>query len=478
MEISRRKFLGAAGAAAATVALRPIFRLTQAIAEQDVPPPRYNIVCIMTDDQDYASLPVMRHLCSYPHGSWIEFDNFICNDGICGPSRASLYTGLYSRNHGITSNTVTKQFNTEVHTLPVWLKSAGYTTAMFGKYLYGNAKIKPTPPGWDHFKRSGLAKSVETDAVAFLRTVQEPFFMMASPIDPHIRAKPQPQYRNTNVWVPPVDPPSFNEDTSDKSSWVIKAAEKPGRINGLRAERIRAHRALLGVDDMIMAIIDQLRSRNMLNNTVICFTSDNGFLWGEHKLIRKHWHFEEVVHLPLLMRFPGLDGENRRETRVVGMVDLAPTFAHIAGAQPSRELDGRSLLPLLNDPSVYWDEGVLLEKFPERRAEFQFTGVRVAGWTYVAFHNGEEEMYNMSADPYQLTNLAYMPEYGEMKHLLISKMSALIQREPRPTATPTITPTPTDTPTPTPTDTPTPTPTDTATPTPTDTATPTDPPTP
>ncbi len=482
MPVSRRQFLGAAGAMAALLAAQPILRFARAVSAQA--PPRYNIVCVMTDDQDYASLQVMRHLRSYPRGSWIEFDNFICNDGICAPSRASLYTGLYSRNHGITSNPLAKRFNTETHSLPVWLKSAGYTTAMIGKYLFGSKKIDPVPPGWDYFKQGGLVEMVGRDTLAFLGNVQGPFFLMAAPIDPHKKAKPQKKYNNADVWMPPADPPSFGEDTSDKSTWTNKAKQKkPNTIKGLRAERKRAHQALLGVDDLVLAIVEKLESRNMLDNTVICFLSDNGFLWGEHGLAYKHWHYEEVVHLPMLMRFPGLNGQNRRESRVAGIVDLAPTFAAIAGATPTRPLDGRSLLPIIQDPAEFWDEGVLLEKFPENKANFTFTGVRVPGWTYVVFHNTEEEMYDLSADPYQLDNVAYHPDYAEIKRLLIARMDALINGGPRPTATPTITSTPTATETPTatstPTETPTPTstPTETTTPTPTETTTPTETPT-
>lgn len=468
--------MGAAGAVTTSLALQPLIRLVQSARAQLAP--RYNIICVMTDDQDYASLRVMRHLKSYPCGSWIEFDNFICNDGICGPSRASFYTGLYTRNHGITSNPLAKTFNTEVHSVPVWLKSAGYTTAMIGKYLFGLAsKIKSTPPGWDYFKGSLLTNDVQKEVTKYLQTVAEPFFLVAAPIDPHIRAQPQRKYQKTPVWVPEVDPPGFGEDISDKSTWVKKDQERPRRIKALRKERMRAHQALLGVDDMILAIVEQLEARGMLDNTVICFLSDNGVLWGEHGLVRKHWHYEEIIHLPLLIRYPDLDGENRVENRIVSMVDLAPTFAAIAGAVPSRPLDGRNLLPMINEPETYWDEAVLLEKFPEKKAEFSFTGVRVPGWTYVVFSNFEEEMYDLTNDPYQLENLAYRPEYTEMKRLLIAKMNSLISGDPRPTPTftPTATPTDTATPTVTPTSTPTSTPTNTATPTstPTETATPT-----
>ena len=306
MKLTRKQFLRSAGAVAATFALRPVIRFTKDVIADSAP--RYNIICIITDDQDYDSLRVMRHLRSYPHGSWLEFDNFVCNDGICGPSRASLYTGLYTRNHGITSNGLSKTFNSETHSLPVWMKSAGYTTAMIGKYLYGASRINPKPPGWDVFNKGGHINSVQTQVMEYLKTVQEPFFLIAAPVDPHIRARPLSKYRQTPVWVPETDPPSFYEDVSDKSSWVKKHQNPLGRIKSLRLERIRAHQALLGVDDFIQAVVDNLVTENMLDNTVICFLSDNGFLWGEHGLVRKHWHYEEAIHVPLLMRYPGLGG--------------------------------------------------------------------------------------------------------------------------------------------------------------------------
>lgn len=471
MRMNRREFLAAAGAVTASLALPRFMRYVQSAVQL---PPRFNIISIMTDDQDSASLPVMRHLMSYPHGSWINFTNHICSDGICGPSRSSYLTGLYTRRHGVTSNKKVTQLD-DAHTVAVWLKAAGYRTGLFGKYLFGSKKI-PTPRGWDVFEGDGgRAGPLTAPATAFIRDSAGPFFLCVNPVDPHMNARPQPPYINAPVWVPP-DPPSFNEDVSDKASWVYNARSGKSKIKALRAERVKAHRALLGVDDLVMRIIDTLESTGKLDETVICFTSDNGFLWGEHNLIRKHWHYEEVVRVPLLMRYPGLPG-NRVESRVVGNIDLAPTFAAIAGATPTRTIDGRSLLPIIQSPGTFWDEGVLLEKFADGRSDFSFTGVRMPGWTYVVYHNGEKELYDLTADPFQLTNLANRPEHAAMQDTLEAKMRALLTGDPRPTATFTSTPTPTDTATPTPTDTPTPTPTDTptqtATPTPTDTGTPT-----
>ncbi len=444
MRMSRRGFLITAGATAATLALPRVIRLAQSAAQL---PPRFNIVTIMTDDQDSASLPVMRNLMSYPHGSWINFTNGICSDGICGPSRSSFLTGLYTHRHGVTSNNKVTKLD-DAHTVAVWLKAVGYRTGLFGKYLFGSKKI-PTPRGWDVFEgQGGRAGPLTAPATAFIRNSTGPFFLCVNPVDPHMKARPQPPYLNAPVWVPP-DPPSFNEDVSDKASWVQKAQSRKAQIKTLRAERVKAHRALLGVDDLVMRIIDTLESAGKLDETVICFMSDNGFLWGEHNLIRKHWHYEEVVRVPLLMRYPGLTG-NRAESRVVSNIDLAPTFAAIAGATPTQSLDGRSLLPMIQSPATYWDEAVLLEKFADGRSDFSFTGVRLPGWTYVVYHNGEEELYDLTADPFQLTNVAGRPEYAAQQDLLEAKMRALLNGDPRPTPTFTSTPTPTDTGTPTP----------------------------
>ncbi len=374
MKLTRRQFLNAAGVVGASIALRPAIRFARSVAAQAAP--RYNIICIITDDQDSASLPVMRHLMSYPHGSWINFTNGICNDGICGPSRASFLTGLYTRHHGVTSNRQVNRFDPS-NALPVWLKAAGYRTGLFGKYLFGSKKIPP-PPGWDEFKGDGgLANSLVAPAINFISTASGPFFLCVNPVDPHMAAKPKPPYNRTAVWVP-SDPPSFYEDISDKASWVERMKVGRNSVNTLRKERVRAHQALLGVDDLVMRIIDTLTATGKLDDTVILYTSDNGFLWGEHNLIRKHWHFEEVIRVPMLMRYPDLVG-NRVESRVVSNLDMAPTFAAIAGVAPGRPTDGRNLLPMIERPQTFWDEAVLLERFPDGRADFSFTGVRVAG---------------------------------------------------------------------------------------------------
>lgn len=181
--------------------------------------PRYNIICMMTDDQDAASLPVMRHLTSYPHGSWVNFNNAVCNDAICAPSRACLLTGQYSHHHGVIKNGLGSEMN-EAQSLPVWLKSAGYRTALFGKYQngWGKGRHNYKPQGRDVFEgKGGLSDALVEPATGFIRNTNGPFFLCVNPVDPHFFAKPPARYKTSNVWVPP-EPPSFGEDVSDKPS--------------------------------------------------------------------------------------------------------------------------------------------------------------------------------------------------------------------------------------------------------------------
>lgn len=479
--VSRRGFLRGAAfglTAAATAPLAGRVAGTAAAAFQAPSISKHNIIVIMTDDQAASSMPVMRKLMARPHGSWVTFNNAVCNDPICAPSRATFFSGQHSHKHGVIKNGWDNRLD-ETRTVPVWLKGAGYRTALYGKYQNGWAKKKkrPTPPGWDIFVPSGgLADGLVEPATDFIRHTAEPFFLCVTPVDPHFWAKPPARYKGVDVYVPPQPPNLWEADVSDKPSYVQKAQNKKGKINRYRKELVQAQRALLAVDDLVQEIIDTLEQSGKLENTVIVFLSDHGFLFGEHNLIKKHWPYEEAIRIPLMIRFPGVAG-NRDESRVVSNVDLASTFCEIAGVVPTAPQNGRSLVPLIKNPGIYWDEAALLEKHIDGRGDFEFFGVRTAGWTYVEYSNGEKELYDLTADPYQLENQANKPAYSAKQAELKARMEALLAGEHPPvaTATPTATateiPTETSTPTSTATTEPSPTATNTVEPTATTEAT-------
>lgn len=142
--VSRRGFLRGAAfglTAAATAPLAGRVAGTAAAAFQAPSISKHNIIVIMTDDQAASSMPVMRKLMARPHGSWVTFNNAVCNDPICAPSRATFFSGQHSHKHGVIKNGWDNRLD-ETRTVPVWLKGAGYRTALYGKYQNGWAKKK------------------------------------------------------------------------------------------------------------------------------------------------------------------------------------------------------------------------------------------------------------------------------------------------------------------------------------------------
>ncbi len=179
---------------------------------------RKNVVVIITDDQDTASLPVMRKLMAFPGGSWVNFTNGFVNDSICCPARATMLTGQYAHHHGVIGNGYGDLLD-DTNTLPVWLDQAGYQTGMFGKYLNEfpwDRGAGYVPPGWDAFKPGGGQVSDQTeDAVEFIQGSTAPYYLYVAYKAPHTPATPEAQYADADVYVAP-DSPNLNEaDVSD-----------------------------------------------------------------------------------------------------------------------------------------------------------------------------------------------------------------------------------------------------------------------
>jgi arylsulfatase A-like enzyme len=163
------------------------------------------------------------------------------------------------------------------------------------------------------------------------------------------------------------------------------------------------------VDEGVDALVGALRASGRLENTLIVFASDNGFLWGEHRLpYRKSSPYEESVRIPLVVRWDRAVPGPRSDASVVGNVDLAPTFAAAAGVEaPGSE--GASLLPLLRGAGAPWRKEILLEHLRgtegyEREVP-TYCGVRSPRWKYVAYQTREEELYDLRRDPLELDSL-------------------------------------------------------------------------
>jgi len=434
--------------------------------------PRPNVVVIMTDDQDYQSMPVMRKLLTYPQGSWINFTNMYSPTSICSPARAVMLTGQYASNNGVYGNNLGAELD-DANTLNVWLDDAGYRTGVFGKYVHHHSNKSLV--GWDDYEMVNVNVDKLTQlSIDFINDQDSPFFLWVAYRAPHKVANPPARYKTVDAYMPPQSP-NFNEaDMSDKPAYIRNLPFiGSGEAAEIQAERLNSQREMLAIDDGVEAIVSALAASGQLDNTLVIFTSDNGFSWGNHRMYHKLCVYEECSRVPMLIRYPGATG-NREESTHVSLVDIASTIADYTGVAPRLPQDGHSLIPLLEGNSLNRQDAVLLEH-PQWGAAFK--AIRAPGWLYARYVTGEKELYDMTADPFQMNNLAGLAAYSAIQAELDQRLNLLID----PPSTPTPTPTPTITLTPTPTETLTPTitltPTETLTPTitltPTETQTPT-----
>jgi arylsulfatase A-like enzyme len=417
-------------------------------------PDRPNVVLILTDDQRWDTMWAMPTVLSEIAGEGITFTNGFVVNPICCPSRASILTGRYSHSTGVYRDVPPHGgFSTflrragERSTIATWLDAAGYRTALLGKYLngYDADRTHHVPPGWDRWvaftsergnggyfdytvsvdgaDRSYGAEEGDysTDVLAdhansFIRTAgpNEPLFLYFAPNAPHRPATPAPRDLEAFSDLAPYRPPSFNEaDISDKPAHA-QALPLLGRSQQTEVDRFRRdqYRTLLAVDDAVDTILTALRDTDRLSNTLLVFTSDNGLLWGEHRWTHKAVAYQESIRVPMVVRYDPVISAPRIDDHLVTNLDLAPTFAAASGvAAPGAE--GRSLLPLLSTQQEGWRSSFLIEHLRDPSGSVPtYCALRTARYTYVAYRSGEEELYDLDVDVFEIQNVAADPTYA------------------------------------------------------------------
>jgi arylsulfatase A-like enzyme len=239
---------------------------------------------------------------------------------------------------------------------------------------------------------------------------------------------PAPRYRDTFANEPLPRPPNFDEaDVSDKPQVISDRPRLSPAVQGAIAENYRQElESLQSVDDAVANVVVALQSLGKLDNTLIVFTSDNGFMHGEHRFpTSKVLPYEEAIRVPLVLRGPGVP-VGHRERRMVANVDLAPTILDATNVTPRRTEDGRSLLELLADPTREWGRDLLLENGQGANEVPQYKGIRTYRYKYVSHSTtGEEELYDLRRDPYELRNLAYQDRYTSLRIELSRRLHRL-----------------------------------------------------
>ena len=431
-------------------------------AVPDRPP---SVLLLLTDDQRWDTMWSMPTVRERIGERGITFSRAYVTNPSCCPSRTSLLTGRYSHTTGVWSNDGEHggfaAFE-DRSTLVTWLDDAGYRTGLFGKYLNGyEPESGYVPPGWDVWlagadefyydytlleAHDGLSQVVTYGqrpseystrvltrrAQSFLESMpaETPFFAVVSYHAPHPPATPPPQDADAFVALAPYRPPSFDEtDVSDKPGYIRDTpALRPAEELTLDAFRRDKFRTLRAVDRSVDRILSTLRSLERLRDTMIVYTSDNGYQWGEHRWIGKGVPYEESIRVPMLVRFdPLIADPGGTSDRFVLGIDLAPTVAELAGViTPS--VDGTSFTPLLQDPAAPFRDRFLVEHRAESPGRATFCSVRMGTWAFVRYYLGgvasDAELYDLATDPYQLRNLASSPAYADARSMLEAEADA------------------------------------------------------
>ena len=468
----RGRLLPIAVAAAAALGLAGV----ATFAPGAVPTPtadaaRPNVVLILVDDaryDDLTTLPAVKRLIG---DQGATFTNFNAPFPLCCPARSTLLTGQYAHNHGVLDNKAPlggfTKFDDE-HTLATWL-TPEYTTGLIGKYL-NEYKAPYQPPGWDEWMvpratynylgrrwainiGAGIEtrsyRGYQTDTIGMLAkrfivrnsATDRPFFLFTSIVAPHAGNPAEhddPRFPTPNVAKRHRDAfagmkntdPSFNEaDVSDKPLRPsrLTAAE----IAGLTEVNAQRRESLLSAQSALKKIVNTLRSTDELNNSYVVFMSDNGYLLGDHRIRGgKVFPYEVATTVPFMMRGPGIiPGTVVRQP--TGQQDFAPTVLAMADARAAASgfpIDGINLMPLMSDPDRRADRPIVIEAGPKspKASDYRFHGIKAKlgakVWKYVVRSNGKKELYDLTDDPHELTNVAntrsYRDTQAEMAGLL------------------------------------------------------------
>ena len=433
--MSRRPRTGLVLFACALAAAAALAAAPGAVAQASKP----DILFVLTDDQRWDTLDAMPTVTSELVEKGVTFTNAFASNPLCCPSRASILTGLHS--HSTLVYTNAKPYGgyswfDDSSTVATWLKRAGYRTGYVGKYLNGYT-VPDVPPGWDRWVGYwsgflGYRVSVDgvhrtfgfseddystdmfaREAVEFVEEADErPLFLVYAPYAPHTPSTPAQRHASAFPGFVPPRPPSYDEaDVRDKPRWVRQTDRiSPEREKAVDTLSRKMQQSLLAVDDGIEALLDALDAAGRLENTLIVYASDNGLLWGEHRLTTmKSAPYDESIRIPLVVRWDALGHGQRVEERLAANLDLAPTFAAAAGASRPR-VEGRNLLPILPGGGGPWRTQLLLEHmrgWHNAAARVPtYCGVRGGRWKYVVYKTREEELYDLAADPRELVNVS------------------------------------------------------------------------
>ena len=427
-----------------------------------------NILFVLTDDhrydamgfmkaQDFGETPTLDRLAR----EGVHFRNAFVTTALCSPSRASIFTGLYAHQHKVVDNN--HPIPPGLVFYPQYLQAAGYDTAFIGKWHMGEEGDQPQP-GFDHwvsFKGQGTympsadglnvdgrkvpQKGYITDELTDFaldwigkRDKKTPWFMHLAHKAVHSEFIPAPRHAGRYANETYRYPDTMKPDVEGRPMWVENQRNSWHGVDHAYHGKLdvgeyykRYMETLLAVDEGLAKIMALLEERGELDDTLIVYMGDNGFMFGEHGLIDKRAAYEESMRVPMIARCPALFGPRRVE-QVVANIDVAPTMLEVAGLTAPAGLAGASMLPLAQGKAVPWRKELLYEYYWERNFPQTPTvhALREDRYKYMHFHGiwDLDELYDLAADPHESRNLLARPGHEDLAARMSTKLFDILER--------------------------------------------------
>jgi len=469
---SRRKALGYLGA----LGVGSILGGWNPAAEAKTRKKKPNILFIMSDDHAAHAMSCYgSRINRTPNidriaNEGVRFENCFCTNSICGPSRACILTGKYSHINGFKANS--DKFDGSQQTFPKLLQREGYMTAMIGKW-----HLVSNPTGFDYWnilpgqgdyhdpvmiemgrkhKKQGYVTDLITDlAIDFVRNRnrEAPFCLLCHHKAPHRNwipdAKHAQMYENEDI----REPDTFKDDYANRSR---AAAEATMRVNrDLTSEDLKVEpppdlsgdaldhwkyeryikdylRVVASVDDNVGRLLDTLDQEGLAEDTLVVYTSDQGFFLGDHGWYDKRFMYEESLRMPFLARLPGVTKPGSVNRDMVLNVDFAPTFLDAAGVRAPGDMQGRSFLSMLDGRTPKdWRDAMYYQyyEFPRPHNACPHYGVRTYRYKlihyYLPGHMDEWELFDLEKDPREMRSVYSDPAYADTVKQLKERLAAL-----------------------------------------------------
>jgi arylsulfatase A-like enzyme len=452
--------------------------------------PQPNILYIMADDHAAHAISAYgSRINRTPNidriaAGGVRFSNCFCTNSICTPSRAAILTGQYSHKNGVY--TLNDRLDPNRDHVAKELQKAGYQTAMIGKW-----HLASDPTGFDYWnilpgqgvyydptfiEASGRKKYTGycTDLIGDFtlnwlknRDPKKPFFLMSHHKAPHRPWQPAPKYADWLKDETVPEPDNLFDHYEGKPRAVAAVTMKVGEDmqqsdvkqpfpkdlhgDGLRKWAYQLYikdylRCIRSVDDQVGRMLDYLDSEHLTDNTVVIYTSDQGFFLGDHGWFDKRLMYEESLRMPFLVRYPGLLKPGTVNRDMVLNIDFAPTFLDLAGAKAPAEMQGRSFLPNLEGHTPKnWRKSMYYRYWMHNTNDHHVPahyGLRTDRWKLIYYYGKplgmtganppdtepDWELYDMKSDPREMHNLYRDPKYAGLIRKLKEELAAK-QRE-------------------------------------------------